>query len=174
MDSSCVPAGFSYLAAVGIGFAAIVLSSWVVMLMREAYRDDGGFRASLMTSAPLWMAGLTGAVALYHAGTWLVGWAQACLPAGGWRPAGAVIVGIGFTIAVTAAVRLVVGRLRVGKAVEPMENGDETSLAPSSTGQGDPVRRRPKLPPERRRVIVEYALTHGAAVIVILIGVGLA
>lgn len=174
MDSSCFPAGFSYLTAVGMGFAAVVLSSWFVMLMREVYRDDRGLQRAVANASPLWLVGFTGAAALYHAGTWLVGWAQACLPADGWRPAGALIIGIGLATALTAAVRLVVGRIRVGKAVEPVEHGDEISVPPPPAGSVALEPRRPNMPPERRRVIVEYAITHGAAVILILIGVGLA
>lgn len=84
-----------------------------------------------------------------------------------------MIIGIGLATLLTAAGRLVFGRVRVGKAEEPIENGDETSVSQSSAGSGTGEQRRPKLPPERRRVIVEYAITHGTAVLVILIGVGL-
>lgn len=52
MYSSCVPSGLSYLFALGAGAGLIVLSSWVILLMRAVYRDDGGFRRGLANAAP--------------------------------------------------------------------------------------------------------------------------
>lgn len=52
MDSSCVPAGFSYLLGFGLGIAAIVLSSWLILLMRAVYREDGAFGVASRTLRP--------------------------------------------------------------------------------------------------------------------------
>lgn len=77
-------------------------------------------------------------------------------------------------LALTAAVRLVIGRVRVGREDEPVENHDDISGHDSSAGSEPVEVRLPNLPPGRRRVMVEYALTYGLAVVVIVIGVGLA
>lgn len=174
MDSGCVPAGFSYLLGFGLGIAAIVLSSWLVLLMRAVYREDGGFRSGLANATPLWMAGFTGVVALLISADWLVGWTDRCLPADGWSGLGAVFIGLGLAVAVTAVGRLIYNRVRVGTTGEPVGRGDESSSQPSSSGEV-PVAKRPRnLPVERRRVIVEYAITYGVAVLVIVIGARLA
>lgn len=157
-----------------MAIAATVLNSWLILLMRAVYRDDGGFRRSLANATPLWVAGVTGVAALLVSGDWLLGWAEKCLPVDGWRVPGVLVVGIGVALALTAAVRLVIGRVRVGREDEPGESHDDVSGHYSSAGSEPVEGRLPKLPPERRRVIVEYALTYGVAVVVILIGVGLA
>lgn len=174
VDSSCFPSGFSYLLGFGMGIAATVLSSWLILLMRAVYRDGGGVQRSLANATPLWFAGVTGVAALFASGDWLLGWAEKCLPVDGWRVPGVLVVGIGVALALTAAVRLVIGRVRVGHEDEPGENHDDISGHDSSAGSEPVEARLPNLPPERRRVIVEYALTYGVAVVVILIGVGLA
>lgn len=174
MNSSCFPAGFSYLLGFGFGIAAIVLSSWLILLMRAVYRDDGGFRRGLANATPLWMAGFTGFVALFNLKDWLVRWVETCLPADGWSGPGTVFIGLGLAVALTAVGRLIYNRVRVGTTGEPVDTGDESSPRPSSSGEA-PVAKRPRnLPVERRRVIVEYATTYGAAVFVIVIGAGLA
>lgn len=173
MDSSCFPAGFSYLLGFGMGIAATVLNSWLILLMRAVYRNDGGFRRNFANAMPLWVAGLTGVAALFVSGDWLVGWVQKCLPTDGWKVPGVVVVGIGVALALTAAVRLIVGRVRVGREKQPIENQAEIIVHNSSPGLEVAEESRPKLPPERKRVIVEYAITYVAAVLVILIGVGL-
>ncbi|MGN7949784.1 hypothetical protein ACTJKH_13640 [Microbacterium sp. 22215] len=157
-----------------MGVAATVLSSWLILLMRAVYRDGGGFQRSLANATPLWFAGVIGVAALLVSGDWLLGWVEKCLPVDGWRVPGVLVVGIGVALALTAAVRLVIGRVRVGREDEPVENHDDTCGHDSSAGSEPVEGRLPKLPPERRRVIVEYALAYGLAVVVILIGVGLA
>lgn len=174
MDSSCVPAGFSYLIAFGFGMAAIVLSSWLVLYKRAVYREDSGLQRGLARSTPLWWTGAIGVAALFISANWLLGWAETCLPADGWSGPGTVFIGIGIAVALTAVGRLIYNRVRVGTTGEPVDNRDETSSQPSSPGEA-PVAKRPRnLPVERQRVIVEYAITYGAAVIVILVGAGLA
>ncbi|MFK3676205.1 hypothetical protein ACI2IP_00655 [Microbacterium sp. NPDC090218] len=174
MGSSCIPSGASYLAAFGFGIVAVVLSSWLVLLMRAVYRDDKTLRRDLMNAAPLWMVGFTGFIVLIASGISLIEWADSCLPADGWSGLGAVFIGLGLAVAVTAVGRLIYNRVRVGTTGEPVARGDESSSQPSSSGE-TPVAKRPRtLPLERRRVIVEYVITYGAAVLVIVIGAGLA
>ena len=173
MDSSCFPAGFSYLTAVGMGVLAVVVSSWLVLFVRAVYRDHADFRRGFFTSAPLWGPGLGGIVALFLAGDSLVGWVNSCLPDECWNAVGVLFIGVGLALALTAAVRLIIGRARVGGAGEYTEDSDEDSSPSPSADPGRVGERRPNMPPERRRVIVEYAITYGAAVLVILIGVGL-
>jgi hypothetical protein len=43
----------------------------------------------------------------------------------------------------------------------------------SGEGAAIPGKRPPNLPPARRRIIIEFALTYEAAVIITLVGVGL-
>ncbi|WP_372968038.1 hypothetical protein [Microbacterium sp.] len=156
-----------------MGIAATVLNSWLILLMRAVYRDDGGFRRSLANAMPLWVAGVAGVAALLVSGNWLLGWAQKCLPDDDWKVPGVLVVATGVALALTAAVRLIVGRVRVGREDEALENYDDISGQHSSTSPETVEERLPKLPPERRRVIVEYVLTYGVAVAVILVGVGL-
>lgn len=172
MDSRCFPAGFSYLSAFGFGLAAIVLSSWLVLLMRAVYREDSGFRGGLANATPLWVPGLTGVVALLPIGGSLVDWADRCLPDTGWTMPGALIIVVGLALTLTAVTRLIFGRVRVGIAREPLEKRDSTRSRNSPAAAAAREERLPKLPPERRRVIVESALTYGVAGIVILAGVG--
>jgi hypothetical protein len=174
MDSSCIPSGISYLVAFGFGVVAVVLSSWLVLLMRAVYRRDKGFRRDLMNAAPLWMVGFTGFIVLFASGNSLIEWADSCLPADGWSGLGTAFIGIGLVVAVAGVGRLIYNRVGVGTASEPVDNGDETGSLPSTSGEA-PVAKRPRnLPVERRRVIVEYVITYGAAVVVIVIGAGLA
>ena len=174
MDSSCLPAGFSYLTGLAMGLAFVVLSSWIVQQGRAVYREDGGFRSGLWNASPLWVPALTGIVTLFALKDWLVNWVNTCLPAGGWSVPGTLFIGLGAAVALTAAGRLVVGRIRVGKTEGLGESGDEAEPQRQPVGAVSTEMRPRKLPLGRRRVIVEYALTYGAAVIVILIGVGLA
>ncbi len=174
MYSSCVPSGLSYLFALGAGAGLIVLSSWVILLMRAVYRDDGGFRRGLANAAPLWLPALTGVVTLFNFKNSVIGWAQTCLPADDWSAPGSVFIGLGLAVALTAVGRLIYNRVRVGTTGEPVDNGDENSPLPASSGEA-PVAKRPRnLPVERRRVIVEYVATYGVAVLIIVIGAGLA
>lgn len=120
------------------------------------------------------MSGFTGVVALLISADWLIGWVETCLPADGWSGPGTVFIGLGLAVALTAIGRLIYNRVRVGSTGEPVDDGDEDSPQPSSSGEA-PVAKRPRnLPVERRRVIVEYATTYGAAVLVIVIGAELA
>lgn len=174
MDSSCVPSGASYLVAFGFGVIAVVLSSWLVLLMRAVYRHDKGFRRGLMNAAPLWVVGFTGFIVLFASGSSLIGWADSCLPADSWSGLGAAFIWLGVAVAAAAVGRLIYNRVRVGTTSEPVDNGGETGSLPSSSDEA-PAEKRPRnLPVERRRVIVEYAVTYGAAVIVMVIGAGLA
>ncbi|WEK61563.1 MAG: hypothetical protein P0Y60_02015 [Candidatus Microbacterium colombiense] len=156
-----------------MGIAATVLNSWLILLTRAVYRDDSGLRRSFANATPLWVAGVAGVAALLVSGGWLLGWAEKCLPGDGWRIPGVLVVGIGVALALTAAVRLVIGRVQVGRQREPVESHDDISGQHSSTDPEIFEERLPKLPPERRRVIVEYALTYAVADVVIMIGVGL-
>lgn len=174
MDSSCLPAGFTYLGAYGLGIALIVLSAWLVLLMRAVYREDGGFRRALVNAAPLWVLVPAGVGLLYNSGNSLLGWADRCLPTAWWSTAGGSFIGIGLFLALTAVGRLIFGRIRARTTRESIEVGAETSLQQSPRGEATAEERPPNLPPERRRVIVEYVLTYGAAVLVILVGVGFA
>ncbi|KQR39912.1 hypothetical protein ASF80_11250 [Microbacterium sp. Leaf159] len=156
--------------AFGFGIAAIVLSPWLILLGRAAYRDGPEFQRNLWNAVPLWGASITGVLALIGPGTSLVGWRDLCLPAYGWSTPGVIAMGVGVAIAVTAVARMIVGRIRVGNGTEKKHSSDETSpQQPQAEGT-----RTSKLPLERRRVIVAYAVTYGAAVIVVIVGVGLA
>lgn len=173
MDSSCLPAGFSYLTGLAMGLAFVVLSSWIVQHGRAVYRKDGGFRSGLWNAAPLWVPATTGLVALFVVKDWLVNWANTCLPAGGWSVPGTLVVGLGAAVALTAVGRLIVGRIRVGYAERLVQSEDEAEQQRQPVDAASTEMRPRRLPLGRRRVIVEYALTCGAAVIVILVGVGL-
>ena len=173
MYSSCVPSGFSYLLTFGFAAALIVLSSWVVLLMRAVYRDDGGFRFGLANAAPLWLPALTGVATLFNFKDSMIDWTQSCLPADGWSTLGSVFIGLGLVVALTAVGRLIYNRVRVGTS-GPVDNEEDTSSQPSLPEEAPAPERRRNLPVERRRVIVEYAITYGVAVLVIVIGAGLA
>lgn len=174
MDSSCFHAGLTYLLAVGVGVAAIALSSWLVLLMRAVYREDGGFRSGLANATPLWMPALTGVVAIFSFANLLVGWASTCLPADGWSIVGSLFILLGLALAFLAVGRLILGRICAGNVTGPVEDSDQAEAQQTSVGSTKATGRPRKLPLERRRVIVEYALTYGAAVVIILIGVGFA
>lgn len=173
MEPSCFPAGFSYLSAFGFAIAIVVLSSWLVMLMRAVYREDSGFRRGLADATPLWVPGLAGIVALFPIGNSLVDWADSCLPATGSTMPGALIIGIGLALALTAVGRLIFGRVRMGSAGAPMANREATSLQESPADAAITEERSPNLPPERRRIIVEYVVIYGVAVLITLTGVRL-
>lgn len=173
MDSSCLVSGFSYLLASGMAIAAIVLSSWLVQLYRAVYREEDGVRSGLANATPGWVAALTGVGALFVSWNWLRDWVDTCVSASRWSAPGALLIGLGLVVAMTAVVRLVYGRVRVGSVQEPSDSGDENSSQHSPADAATPAEHAPKLPLERRRVMVEFALTYGVAVIVAIIGVGL-
>ncbi|MGI0520965.1 hypothetical protein ABY45_10360 [Microbacterium maritypicum] len=160
--------------AFGLGVAAVVLSSWLILLMRAVYREDEGFRSGRANATPLWMFGFTGVVALLISADWLVDWADHCLPADGWSGPGTVFIGLGLAVALTAIGRLIYNRARVATTGEPVDNGDENSPQSSSSGEAPATEHPRNFPVERRRVIIEYAITYGAAGLVIVIGTGLA
>lgn len=174
MKSSCIPAGFSYLLGFGMGTAAIVLSSWLILYMRAVYQEGGGFRSGFANAMPLWVPGVTGVAAMFIITDWLVMWAGTCLPPNDWSGLGTVFIGLGLAVALTAIGRLIYNRVRVGTTGEPVEDGYENSPRPASSGEAPSEKRPRTLPVERRRVIVEYAVTYGAAVLIIVIGAGLA
>lgn len=174
MESSCFPAGFSYLSAFGFVIAIVVLSSWLVQLQRAVYREDGGFRSGLAEATPLWVPALAGVVAVFPIGSSLVSWVDRCLPAAGWAAAGVVLIGLGLALALIAVARLIFGRVRVRNAAESIPNHEVSSPRGVPADAATTTKPQPKLPPERRRVIVEYAFTYTVAVLVTLIGVGLA
>ncbi|GAA1153773.1 hypothetical protein MOX01_01700 [Microbacterium oxydans] len=157
-----------------MGAAAIVLSSWLILYMRAVYREGGGFRSGFANAMPLWVPGVTGVLAIFVITDWLVVWASACLPPDGWRGLGVFFVGLGLATALTAIGRLIYNRVRVGATGEPVDNGDENSPQPSSPAEASIAKRPQNLPVERRRVIVEFAVTYGLAALVIVIGAGLA
>ncbi len=174
MDSSCFAAGFSYISALGFGLASIVLSSWLVMLMRAVYREAGGFRSGLANATPLWVPGLAGIAALFPIGNSLFDWIERCIPATGWSAPGALIIGLGLALASVAVGRLIFGRVRVRNAADSFVNREATSPQDLTTGAWTTETGPPNLPAERRRVIVEYAVTYAVADLVLLIGIGLA
>ncbi|WP_337000665.1 MULTISPECIES: hypothetical protein [unclassified Microbacterium] len=160
--------------AFGFAISAIVLSSWLVQLMRAVYRNDPGFRRGLANATPLWATGLAGVGILFVSGDWLVNWVDTCFPADGWRGPGTAFIGFGVTVASVAAGRLIYNRVRVGRASKLTEDSIETS-PPHSSAPAVTTERRPRnLSLERRRVIIEFALTYGASIVIILFGVGLA
>ncbi len=173
MYASCVPSGSSYLLAFGFGAALIVLSSWMVLLMRAVYRDDAGFRRGLANAAPLWAPGIAGVVTLFNFKDSLIGWVQTCLPGDGWSALGSVFIGLGVAVALTAVGRLIYNRIHVGTTGDPDSNEEKTRAQHSSTGDATVEKRPRNLPVERRRVIVEYAITYGTAVLLLVIGAGL-
>lgn len=174
MDSSCFPAGFSYLFGFGMGVAAVVLSSWLVLLMRGAYYDEGGFRQRLANATPLWMPALTGVAALFVTTGWLARWVEICLPATSGDSPGVWVTGIGCALAIVAVGRLIRGRVRVGRMDGSTADGTKTDMQSSAEGAEGPQIRPSKLPKQCRRVVTEYALTYGVSVLIILTGVGLA
>lgn len=170
-DSSCVPAGFSYLTAFGLGIFALVLSSWLVQLQRAVYRDGPALQRSLANATPLWVPGVTGALLIFLWAGWLVEWAKTCVPAKDWTVLGVLFLALALSVAFTAVARMIRGRVRlgsrelaVGQAAGDSVSGEDAAIV---------GKRPPNLPPARRRVIVEFALTYEAAVIIALIGVGL-
>lgn len=170
--SSCVPAGFSYLTAFGLGVFALVLSSWVVQIQRAVYRDGPALQRGFANATPPWVPGLTGAVLIFLLSGWLAGWVQNCVPARDWNVFGVVLLAVAGVLALIATGRLVRGRIRLGSREPGAEHvAGGTAASEASTGAAE----RPRfLSPERRRVIVEFALTYEAAVILALIGIGLA
>ncbi|MFE7197790.1 hypothetical protein [Microbacterium oxydans] len=120
------------------------------------------------------MAGFTGFVALLISADWLVGWTERCLPADGWSAPGSVFIGLGLAVALTAIGRLIYNRVRVGTAGEPVDDGGATSSQVPSSVESPAGERRRNFPVERRRVVVEYAVTYAVAVLFIVIGAGLA
>lgn len=171
--------------AFGFGIAAIVLSPWLILLGRAAYRDGPAFQRKLWNAVPLWGASITGIIALIGPGTSLAGWRDLCLPETGWNTPGVVVIALGIAVALFATVRMIIGRIRVGSGVERNERSDEKSDQSTDEGSYDSIQQQPadpdstkaasiKMPAEGRRVIVAYALTYGAAAILIVVGAGLA
>lgn len=169
-ESSCVLAGFSYLSACGMGIFAVVLSPWLVQLQRAVYRDGPALQRGLANATPLWIPFTTGVVILFVCIDWVVRWARKCVPAGDWNVLGVVVVALALALAVTAVIRLIRARIRLGSR-EPAIEHAEIGSVPDEGAATEP-KRSPNLPPERRRVILEFALTYEVAVIVTLIGVG--
>lgn len=168
--SMCVPAGFSYLTGLGIGIIAIVLSPWLTQLQRAVYRDGPAFQRGIANAMPMWGPGAFGALMLLVCGGWIAGWVKTCIPIDEWNVVGLVLVGIALTMMLVAGLRLVRGRLLLGTR----EQGGERSGSgqPPSDASMTAVERPRTLPPDRRRVIVEFVLTYEAAVIVLLVGIG--
>lgn len=166
-DSSCVPAGFSYLSGFGLGIFALVLSSWLVQLQRAVYRDGPAMQRGLADATPLWVPGATGALTLFVWSGLLAEWAKKCVPTADWNPLGVIFLALSVALAFTSVSRLIRGRVRLGAREPSAAHAVESSVS-AIAGT-----RPPNLPPARRRVIVEFALTYEAAVIITLIGVGL-
>ncbi|MGJ0390143.1 hypothetical protein [Microbacterium sp. CGR1] len=162
--------------AFGFGIAAVALSPWLVLRARAAYREGPAFQRGLWNAVPLWGAATTGVLCMFASGGSLVEWVDRCLPETGWNAPGVVVIALGIAVALLAMVRMILGRIRVGSGVERNESGESSdeSLQQQSPGPDSTKTATNKMPAEWRRVIVAYALTYGAAAIVIVVGAGLA
>lgn len=171
MDARCVTAGTAYLVAFGFGIAAVVVSPWLVLAMRAAYSNERGFRRGLLNATPLWAAAVPGVVLLFQSGNSLVDIALSCIPPSRPGALGGVALGAGGAAAAIAVVRLVAGRIRVDRR-RRIETHDETASANRSTDSpSGPV--ACDVSPTRRRVIVEYSVAYGAAVVLTIAGFAL-
>lgn len=180
MDSSCVPAGIAHLLAFGAGIALVVLSPWLVLWGRAVYRDGPALQRWVWNAGPPWVLSTTGFIVLFGFGRTFAGWADLCLPGREWNAVGVLFIGIGGATALIAVARMIVGRIRVGNGARQTENSDktnensdETSTQPAHSVEAAPPARTRNMPVEQRRVIITYVLTYAAAVIVIIVGVGL-
>jgi hypothetical protein len=146
----------------------------MVQYQRAVYRDNKDFRTDIANITPLWAGGLAGVCSLYFSVNALIDRANLCLPETAWSTPGVMILGLGLALAMTAIVRLIVARVRIGKGAESAVSQDGDSSPHHSAGTNTSDIRKPNLPPERRRAIVEYTVTYGTAVVLILVGAGIA
>lgn len=103
----------------------------------------------------------------------MIGWVGRCLSADAWGILGVLFIWLGAVAAVLAVARLILGRIRVGRSAglgdaRLPEAPHVPAAAEAAQVHAVTLRR------SRRRVVVEYAVTYELAVIMILIGVGLA
>ena len=171
VDSQCVTAGTAYLVAFGFGIAAVVVSPWLVLAMRAAYTNDGGFRRGLLNATPLWAAAVPGVVLLFQSGNSLVDIALSCIPPSRPGVLGGVALGLGGAAAAIAVARLVAGRIRVDRC-RRIETRDEAASGARSA-ESPSAREARHTPLTRRRVIIQYGVTYGIAVVLAVVGFAL-
>ena len=155
----------------GMGIIAVVLSPWLTQFQRAVYRDGPAFQRGHANATPLWGPGALGVLMLFICVGWLGGWVEKCVPAGNLNAVGVVFLAFALALALTAVGRLIRERIHLGSSESALDHAAAAPLPPGSSAAAS--ERPPKLPPARRRVIVEFAITYEAAVIVILVGVGL-